>query len=423
EKDNNTFYGKTFASGIVSLEGNIKNLAINVTARTDEHSEINIPLSSSSDITENRFITFKSKKTDTVSVAPAANQYQVDMTGIKLNFDLDIRPNTQVKLIFDSKIGDIIWGNGNGNIKLDIDTHGKFNMFGEYVIEKGNYLFTLGNIINKKFDLESGGTIIWNGRPTDATVNLKAVYKLNASLYELLVDAGEDYKKRIPIDCQLSLNDKLMNPALKFDILMPTVSQETRTLVKNAINTDEEMSRQFMSLLVVNTFLPDPNKVQVNSGTSETSSYLTKAGLGVTSFEFLTNQLSHWLSQMSKDVDIGLNYRPGDQITSEQMGVALSTQLLNDRISINGNFGVGGNNKLATKTNNIAGDFDIDFKLNKNGKLKLKGFNRTNDQFIYEVSPYTQGVGITYREEFKSWDDLMNRYWNKILGKKKETEP
>ncbi|MDP4224933.1 MAG: translocation/assembly module TamB domain-containing protein [Bacteroidota bacterium] len=423
EKDNNTFYGKTFASGIVSLEGNIKNLAINVTARTDEHSEINIPLSSSSDITENRFITFKSKKTDTVSVAPAANQYQVDMTGIKLNFDLDIRPNTQVKLIFDSKIGDIIWGNGNGNIKLDIDTHGKFNMFGEYVIEKGNYLFTLGNIINKKFDLESGGTIIWNGRPTDATVNLKAVYKLNASLYELLVDAGEDYKKRIPIECQLSLNDKLMNPALKFDILMPTVSQETRTLVKNAINTDEEMSRQFMSLLVVNTFLPDPNKVQVNSGTSETSSYLTKAGLGVTSFEFLTNQLSHWLSQMSKDVDIGLNYRPGDQITSEQMGVALSTQLLNDRISINGNFGVGGNNKLATKTNNIAGDFDIDFKLNKNGKLKLKGFNRTNDQFIYEVSPYTQGVGITYREEFKSWDDLMNRYWNKILGKKKETEP
>ncbi len=133
--------------------------------------------------------------------------------------------------------------------------------------------------------------------------------------------------------------------------------------------------------------------------------------------ELLSNQLSHWLSQISQDFDIGLNYRPGDQITSNELEVALSTQILNDRITINGNLDLGGETPTTTttKTNSIVGDFDIDFQLTENGKLHLKAFNRTNDNLIFQTSPYTQGVGVFYREDFNSFGELIRRYRDALV--------
>ena len=167
-------------------------------------------------------------------------------------------------------------------------------------------------------------------------------------------------------------------------------------------------------MLIINSFYPDPSY--------GTPGLLSTAGtIGATTTEVLSNQLSNWLSQISKDFDIGFSYHPGDEVTSEQVEVALSTQLLNDRVSINGNVDFRGQQPNTTSTNNIVGDFQVEVKLTDNGKLKVKAFTRANDKFIYETTPYTNGIGIFYREEFDSWDELMARYWDKIVtGRKKD---
>jgi hypothetical protein len=167
---------------------------------------------------------------------------------------------------------------------------------------------------------------------------------------------------------------------------------------------------------VINNFSA-PSAVSGGSGNSG-------AGVaGVTASELLSNQLSNWLSQISNDFDIGVNYRPGDEISSDQVEVALSTQIFDDRVSIHTNVDVSdksANTNTNQRTNTIAGDFDVDVKLTDNGKFRLKAFNRYNYDQLYKTAPYTQGVGFLYREDFNNFIELGRRYWNALTGSKKK---
>jgi hypothetical protein len=135
-----------------------------------------------------------------------------------------------------------------------------------------------------------------------------------------------------------------------------------------------------------------------------------------TGTELLSNQLNRFLSQISKNFDIGVNYRKGDEISSDEVEVAFSTQILNDRVTLNGNMDMGGTQQTTSidNTNNIAGDFDVDIKITE--KFHVKTFNRSNDNLLLYTSPYTQGVGVMYREDFNSIGELLRRYRDGLLG-------
>jgi TamB, inner membrane protein subunit of TAM complex len=417
-EDNEAFYGTAFTSGIVSIVGNRGNTFIDISAKTEKGSKINIPLAQTNSGNKMEFLTFVDKSEE-IQIIP--EEYGPDFSGFGLNFELEITPDVEAQLIFDSKIGDVIRGKGNGDIKMEIGTDNDFKMYGDFTLEEGDYLFTLQNVINKKFKIKRGGNIIWNGEPYDANVDFEAIYNLKTSLNNLVVDTSyytnkDYYKKRIPVDCNVQLSEKLMNPNIKFDINLPTADDEAQTLLESAINTEEKLNKQFLSLLVLNTFMPE----QTGSD-AYLSNGSTTAGLGtVTTSELLSNQLSHWLSQISDEWDVGVNYRPGDEISKDQVEVALSTQLLNDRVSINGNVGYGG--QTVDQASNIVGDFDIDVKVNKSGKVHVRAFNESNDKQIYKYAPYTQGVGVFYREEFNSFSELLRKFRNRFRRKKENDE-
>ncbi len=422
ERDNNLYYGRVFASGIVHIAGPVDNLTMNISARTDRNTRFFIPLQRSGEISDLHFLTFSNNSGPSLNENPGAQEprnYELDLAGIQLNFDMEITPDAEVQIIFDSKIGDIIRGRGSGSVKMEINTSGQFNMLGEYIIEQGDYLFTLQNVINKRFDIERGSRLIWTGDPFDADVDLKATYRLRASPRALMAAysnrVDERYARRVPVECHILMKEKLMTPAINFDIDFPTADPDTRHELQSILNTEEKRNRQFLALLVMNNFLPEQDMHVDGRYTLGMSA--TEAGKTTVS-EFFSNQLSNWVSQISRDVDFGVNWRPGDEITPDEVELALSTQVFNDRISINGHVDVGGRR---TSTSNIVGDVDVDIKLTPSGKLRLKGFTRANDNLIRPyLSPYTQGVGLFYREDFDSFDELLSRYWNRIFQSEKE---
>lgn len=433
EKDNSLYFGKAYATGTVEIFGHPRSLTMNINAKTEKNSVLAIPLGNrSSDVSEMRFVRFVDKtpkiilpEYDYEKEQKKKTNYNVNLNGLKLNINLEVTPDATAQIIFDSKIGDMIQGNGYGNIRMDINTQGKFGMYGNFTIEQGSYLFTLQNVINKHFKVMEGGTVSWNGNPTDATIDIEAIYPARASLYDLLFpimsSGAEDYKNRIPINCKILLTGKLMNPEPKFEIQLPNSTPKVQAMVNSAISNQDELNKQFISLLVLGSFLPDQNMSGSGSGNTSTTSGFNP--VGTTGMEFLSNQLSRWLSQINQDFDIGVNYRPGTELTSQELEVALSTQLLNDKVSINGNFDVGGTSIDKAKpnqTNNIVGEFEIDYKPWKSGKVRFKAFNRSNESYIYELSPYTQGIGISYKEDFNSFGELVRRYWNGVFAKKEE---
>jgi hypothetical protein len=228
---------------------------------------------------------------------------------------------------------------------------------------------------------------------------------------------------RIPVECQLLLSGKLFKPVVGFDIYLPTADEETRAYLSNMIKSEEDMSRQFLFLLVMNRFYSEQA-----TGQSPVPAGLGSETVGVTTMEMLSNQLSSWLSLISNDLDIGVVYRPGSTTlpNSQELQVALSTQILNDKVKINGNFDVAGSQATGasgapTGANSITGAFDIEYSIND--KIKFKFFNRSNDNFYMDNGIlYTQGIGLFYRQEFNKLKDLFKKREKSAMKKEEETK-
>ncbi len=402
------YYGTAFLTGMAHIHGPANDIIMDISARTNRGTSVNLPLSFGGEVRESHFISFVTREEIQEGPLFIIPELRGQLT---LNFDLEVTPDADVFMFFDTRFGDIIRGRGTGNLRLEVSPQGAFNIYGDYVIEDGEYIFSLQNIINKRFRIEQGSSVRWTGDLNDADVDLRAAYRLRTSLYDLFVGQGVDdatadvYRRRIPVETILILEDKLFNPLISFDIQVPGGDENTRELIERVITTDQEMNRQVFSLLVLNRFMPTtPDQYNTALG----------YGVGSTSSELLSNQLSNWLSQISTDFDIGVNYRPGDELSSQELELALSTQLFDDRVLIDGNFGVAGNQTAAghttQATSQIIGDVNVEVKITPDGKLRVKAFNRSNTfDIINTNSPYTQGVGLFYRREFDNLTELFRR--------------
>lgn len=414
--DNELLYGKAYMTGITHLFGSPDDIEIAIDAKTNKDTRIYIPLNKTGDIAESDFITFINSY-ETVEIVK--EKYDIDLSGIKLNCNLEITPETDIQIIFDPKVGDILKANGSGNLKLGIDTKGDFNIYGNYTINTGSYLFTLQNVINKKFDLSNGGTIKWNGAPYSATIDINAVYNVKASLYDLLLNTPNvDSRKKIQVQCNMNLSQQISNPNIHFDIDFPSLDQQTQSMLEALFSTEDEMNKQILSLLVLNRFYtPEYMRSTDSEFENKNSSY----AVGVTTSELLSNQLSNWLSKISNKFDVGFSYRPGDNVTSDEIEFALSTQIFDDKVMINGNLGTNSNQN---QDNDIVGDFDVNIRLDQKGKLQMKAFTRSNEYLSDYASRNTQGVGIFYKEDFDTVSELFKKYLRFLRNdqKKKKTD-
>lgn len=391
-KNNNLFYGKAFGTGTVKISGSFKQVDIKIDAKSEPNTSVYIPINLAVGASENNFIKFKSK--DSIS----DNQQEIYYTsesGTDVTINLQVNENAEMQLFLPENIGNIK-GTGRGNVQIGINKQGEFTMYGDYVMDQGSFLFTLGNVINRVFSIENGSKISFNGSPYDADIDLSAIYKLRASMKGL----PEQYAgKAVPVDCIIRLKNDLYNPDISFSIRLPENNNELNQIIFAAIDTTNQvvMTQQIVSLLVLKTFALN------SSPTFGTS-------VGSSSIEVLTDQLSNMLSQISDNVDIGVKYRTGDELTNEELEVALSTNLFNDRVSIDGNVGMYTTGSTQN-TNSIVGDVTVDVKITPDGRLRVKAFNKSNP---FDITPsstnsYKQGIGVYYRYEFDKFSDIFRR--------------
>lgn len=408
EVDNPQYYGSAFTTAKAQIYGGTDNITINIPeVVTEKNTVFVLPMSNTYDADDEPWITFLQDSTGETSIEDLIPKTPFDATFL---MNLRVTPDAEARLVFDPKVGDMIRANCLGDLSIEVYPDGLFSMKGDLEIQGGDYLFTLQNIINKRFVIEQGGTISWDGDPVDGTLDLKAAYRLSAPLYDIMVgiDTSDVYKRPTDVSCIMNMSGSLLNPDIKFGIEVPNTDEKAKTRVASL--SDDEINKQVLTLLVLNRFYT-PDDMQM-AGQNRSSNVV-----GVTSFEMLSNQVSNWLSQISDDFDIGVNYRPGDEITSDELEVALSTQILNDRVLINGNVGYGQHESM---NSDIVGDVEVQVKMNKSGNIRVKGFTRANSQsqMEYDYGPYTQGVGLFYTESFNTLRDLLKRYF--ASGKNKD---
>ena len=426
KRDNDMFYGTIFASGDVLVEGDKAGVKMDITATSADNSKFFMPLTDKSNISYADFVTFaKPSAVDTTNYLVRKKMMferrQKQRTssggGMDINMSLDVRENAEVQLVIDPTVGDIIKGKGNGLLNLRINPGADiFEMYGLYTIDQGSYLFTLQNIINKKFVIEKGSTIQWTGEPLDAMLNIAAVYKIKTSLQPLL----EGYMDRsvsgraVPVNCIINLTDRLTKPNVGFDVQVPSADASTQAVIANVLSTPERRSQQFLYLLLANSFLSENSTEAASIGVSSAA---------VTGFELLSNQLSNWIS--SDKFNIVLRYRPKtDQMMSDEVDFGFSQGLMGNRllIEVEGNY-LGDKSRVVNASSSFTGEAYITWLIDNAGTLRLKGFTHTIDRFDENQGLQETGLGVYFKEDFDNAKDLRHRLANRFSRRRlKELE-
>lgn len=296
--------------------------------------------------------------------------------------------------------------------------NGIFNMYGDYTLIEGSFLFSLQNIITKKFIIESGSMIQWTGEPVDARLDINAVYKLKTSLQPLLntVTASSDddqsgsriSDRSVPVDCKIHIGGRLSNPQLDFSVVVPVTDIETQAAVASVLNTQEAQAQQFISLVALGTF---SNSGSANIGAS--------SGVA-TGLEMLTNQLTNWFS--TDDYRIILNYRAGSEMTGDEVDFGFSTNLINNRllVEVEGNYIIDNKQAVSNNVSNFMGEAHVTWLIDKSGNLRLKAFTQTIDRFDENQGLQETGIGISYKEDFNNFKDLKQRIRDRFTNKKRQ---
>lgn len=385
-KEGTIYYGKAYATGTASILIEKGNTEINVVAKTQDGTKVDLPMYGAKEVNEFDFIDFNK---DTANV-----EKKIDLTGVDLKMDITATPEAEIRLILNEQTNEELRAKGHGDLHLSIDNLKQVRMTGQYVINSGQYDFVL-NPIKKTFEIEPGSNITWTGDPSDANLDIKAYYKVNASLDELNKDQiGGSSVTKSEVHCVLKIGQTLSNPSIVLDIEVPNVSESGKAILSRIRSDKDETQKQFVSLLLLNKFQ--------GAGGNAGGSYGAVA-------EIVTQQINTALDQLSKDVKMNVGYNDnaatGDKNFQFGMRRAYGAR---QNIVLTTSLGVSNNTSTGTAQNSLIGSFNLDYLINADGTFRVSIFNESNDKGILsnkDKGEFTQGVGLHYEESFNNFNE------------------
>lgn len=400
-RDNPLYYGTAYSTGKFAFNGPTDGINIAIQARTEENTHFYIPLNATGTVSDNDFIHFVSP--DTLDAQHPQSRL---FNGLSMNMDLQITPAGETSLYTD--LGELT-GRGEGLLSLRVSSLGDFEMFGDYTFNSGKFTFTAQDFINKIFDINQGGNIRWTGQPTDATVNLAAVYGQRTSLGPLYNAAGrETVEQRVLAHAVMNLSGNLMRPDITFALNFPNdpyVKDELQSYLSDANN----INQQALSLIVRRSFVPG----SAADFSRELNNTLLSAGT-----ELAFNQLNNLISQSLNLKFVDLNIRSLNDASA-------SVRLFNDRLIFTGGVTDRRNlNDLNVFSDRVVTDAELLYLIRKDGRLVLRGSNRLNSRNFLPLTineNYVSALGLVYRQEFYTFDEFLRRLFT-IKRKTEEEE-
>lgn len=428
QRDNDLFYGTAVVTGKGELFGPINNLTIRADVTSNKGTQIFIPLDGAQTVSAEDAIPFVNRRqlasTDTVHSTTVTVANSVDLSGVKLDLNLDITPDAYCELQLDRQTGDIIKAYGAGRLAMKVDTKGDFSMTGSYDIQQGEYTFTFENVINKRFQIRPNSRITWTGDPYSALLDVTAAYTQYTSLAALsprTTTTTTDQTHRYPVDLLIKMNGQLQSPDINFDLKIKEypASADFRQYVtafeSRIQSNDQELTRQVSSLLLFNQLLPE--------GTELLNSDNIYAGAANSVSELLSNRISQLASTLDKNLDVGISLSTlGLGTVNENLvnnlQLRLSYRFLNDRfrISRDGGFTYGQNQTSAAS---LLGEWTLEYWIRPDGRLRAKMYNRNQQNGLgllnnYSTTGLTTSGGISL---------LYTRSFNHLFGGSKRATP
>lgn len=396
DSDEASYYGTAFLNGLAKINGPIESLLVTVIGESEKGTSIKIPVSNSENVAQKPYFTFIKEEDlqDDKIGKLKKNKYN----GLELNLDFDIDTDAEIEVILDKESGHAMRGRGYGSMRMEINTLGKFLMYGDFQVQEGEYNFKKAGLIDKKFIVKKGSTIRWEGDPMGAILNLEAVYKTQANPSVLIQNSSFNTNRKIATEVSIVINGSLSNPEPDFNINFPTLSSVSKSEIDYQLQNKDVRQNQAFALLAFGSFT-----------TPESAGNVAYGSL----FEKASSLFNDIFSDDDAKLKVSANYSQGDPLNqiADRVGVNLSTQI-NEKISINGKVGVpvGGVSQSV-----LVGDVEVQLQLNEDGSLRATVFNKENN-ISYSLGQgigYTQGIGLNYSVDFDTFKELFQKILNK----------
>lgn len=429
KSDNPIYYGKGVGSFRANFGGTFSKTDIEIFATTGANTRLFIPLTSETEAKAINFINFS----PLAPISPTPSNTLVkrfnpsDLKGMNIKTTLTMTEQAEVQLIFDEKAGDILKGKGGGTIAIDINRNGDFLMNGNYSIYEGEYLFTLLNFVNKPFNVKRGGTIAWYGDPYGAQIDLQASYPESTPLYNLIRDelaiAGTnsaliaEANKSTPVEVTMHLTEDLFKPTIAFDLAFPNVNSQIKSFVDNKLRLlaqdPNEINRQVFGLILFGSFLPPDQFTPQTIG--EAFSTLTQF-MGSQFSNYLSSFVSEWFGGSVSSIDFDIIYKESSidltnaasATSGRDLQVRMRSGFANDRITIQvgSQFGIA-RPGIQTTDGFLGEDVVIEIQPLENRQWRIKAYQRTEPDISGSGFRARYGIGLSFRRDFNSFDELM----------------
>lgn len=329
------------------------------------------------------------------------------------------------RLIFDRVTNEILTASGTGQIRLNLEDQ-NFSIFGRMNITGGDYQFVAGDIISRRFQLMEGGSILWEGDPANARLNVYAAYRARPDLSALMTSRGVDSQQRgqrFPVDLILNIGGTLTELENDFYFQVPsniegTLDPTLLTQINSINRNEEEKIIQATSILISGNFIP-LTTASTEGGTGMALRDALSGGAVVNPLitgqvinPLLSDQINSLLrSDMSLDIDFNLT-------TYNQIDLGVALRLYNDRLILR-------RDGQITGPFSDIGDLGATYRINR--VFAVTAFHRqdptlantstTEPRQVQEMN----GVGLEAQIQFNTWQEFRQRISNavkRLFGRK-----
>ena len=401
-KDNKLFYGKAFATGNLTIKGKVdKLLTIGIDVTTNPLTDIVVSLDWSTTAEESNFITFVSGNKE-INLTPVTN-IEIPQSNLALNLKVNATPDATVRVLLDPSIGGSIVGRGGGIMEISLDENDKFSIFGKYTLAGGDFNLEYADVLTRVFKLENGSTIAWNGDPMGGIMDIRAIQNAKVSMPPAdNQNENTTSAPKISVNNIIKLSGNILKPNFSFTFDLQDVDEITRSRIYNSIDTSnrQEMITQMVNILFFGMF-------DLTGNTAGTSTMLNNT-LGYSISELVSYQVNRVVSGIIPNMDVHVTYLPGSEVANREYSMDIGGSFFNNKLTIRTSVGLVEGNEN-NENNQFLSDVIAEYKLTKDGSLKAKGFNVTNQDMMLYNAKYSQGVGISYSKDFDRFKDLFIR--------------
>ncbi|MBB6500779.1 translocation/assembly module TamB [Pedobacter cryoconitis] len=418
--DNEMIYGTVFLTSLIKVRGDLNQPDVNMTVNVDKGTKFffAMPPDDPSVISQEGIVQFidasaasshKTLKADSISKAP--------ISGFNLSANIKIDPDAELNVIVDPANGDALKVKGTANLIATMDPSGKTSLTGRYDLNEGSYNLSIGGLAKKSFKLVKGSSIIWTGEPTEANVDLTAMYEVSAAPIDLINQPDNvQAKTKLPFQVYLMMKDQLMKPSISFKLDMPANEQGALggivyTQIQNVNRDEGQLNKQVFALLALGRFIANnPFESLAGGGSVSTLARSSVSNL-------LTDQLNNLASDLIKGVDVnfGLNssedYSTGSMQQKTDLEVGLSKKLLNDRltVTVGSSFGLEGPQAPGQNSTNIAGNVNVEYALSADGRYRLRAYRRNQNEGVIEGQIVETGLGFALVVDYNKFREIFQK--------------